>query len=41
MRLMGHVGERGLESTIDWDSMYDFSWFPLFLTFDFEGLLYA
>ena len=24
-----------------WDSMYDFSWFPLFLTFGFEGLLYA
>ena len=24
-----------------WDSMYDFSCIPLFLTFDFEGLLYA
>ena len=41
MRIMGYVGERGLESTSGWNSMLDFSWFPLFLTIDFEKLLYA
>ena len=31
----------GIVGMSSWDSLYRFSWFPLFLTFDVGGLLFA